>query len=60
MEVHGILVERVAEEVLLAAQAVTELQEPDEVAAAVAFLLCRAGRFATGSPPVLDAGWTAC
>jgi 3-hydroxybutyrate dehydrogenase len=56
---HGIPEERVVEDVLLAPQAVKELQEPDDVAAAVAFLLGPAGRFATGNPIVLDGGWTA-
>ena len=56
---HGIPEERVLEEVLLAPQAVKELQEPDDVAAAVEFLLGPAGRLATGSPLVLDGGWTA-
>jgi 3-hydroxybutyrate dehydrogenase len=45
--------------VLLARQAVKELLEPDDVAAAVAFLLGPAGRFATGSPLLLDGGWAA-
>jgi 3-hydroxybutyrate dehydrogenase len=57
--VHGIPEERVLEEVLLAPQAVKELQEPEDVAAAVEFLLGPAGRLATGSPLVLDGGWTA-
>jgi 3-hydroxybutyrate dehydrogenase len=57
---HGIAEERVVDEVLLAPHALKELIEPDEVADAVAFLLSPAGRFATGSPLVLDAGWTAC
>ncbi|MGH3128829.1 MAG: 3-hydroxybutyrate dehydrogenase [Gaiellaceae bacterium] len=56
---HGISEERVVEDVLLAPQAVKELQEPEDVAAAVAFLLGPAGRFATGTPIVLDGGWTA-
>jgi 3-hydroxybutyrate dehydrogenase len=56
---HGIPEERVVEDVLLAPQAVKELQEPEDVAAAVAFLLGPAGRFATGAPIVLDGGWTA-
>jgi 3-hydroxybutyrate dehydrogenase len=58
-ELHGIAEERVVEDVLLAPQAVKELQEPEDVAAAVAFLLGPAGRFATGTPIVLDGGWTA-
>jgi 3-hydroxybutyrate dehydrogenase len=56
---HGVPEERVVENVLLAPQAVKQLQEPDDVAEAVAFLLGPAGRFATGSPLVLDGGWTA-
>ena len=58
-ELHDIPEERVVEDVLLAPQAVKELQEPEDVAAAVAFLLGPAGRFATGSAIVLDGGWTA-
>jgi 3-hydroxybutyrate dehydrogenase len=56
---HGIPEERVLEDVLLAPQAVKELLEPEDVAAAVEYLLGPAGRFATGNPLVLDGGWTA-
>jgi 3-hydroxybutyrate dehydrogenase len=56
---HGVPEERVLEDVLLAPQAVKELLEPTDVADAVAFLLGPTGRFATGSPLVLDAGWLA-
>jgi 3-hydroxybutyrate dehydrogenase len=56
---HDIPEDRVLDDVLLAPQAVKELQEPDDVAAAVAFLLGPSGRFATGNPLVLDGGWTA-
>jgi 3-hydroxybutyrate dehydrogenase len=56
---HGIPEEKVLDEVLLAPQALKELLEPDDVAAAVEYLLGPAGRFATGSPLVLDGGWTA-
>ena len=56
---HGILEERVLEEVLLAPQAVKRLLEPSEVAGAAAWLLGPDGRAATGSPLVLDLGWTA-
>jgi 3-hydroxybutyrate dehydrogenase len=56
---HGIPEERVLEEVLLAPQARKELIEPDEVAEAVSWLLGPAGRFTTGSPLLLDAGWLA-
>lgn len=58
-EAHRIPEERVLEDVLLAPQAVKELQDPRAVAEAVAYLLGPAGRFATGSPLVLDGGWTA-
>lgn len=57
--VHGIPEERVLDEVLLASQALKQLLEPEDVASAVDYLLGPAGRFATGSPLVLDAGWTA-
>jgi 3-hydroxybutyrate dehydrogenase len=56
---HDIPEDRVLDDVLLAPQALKELQEPDDVAAAVAFLLGPSGRFATGNPLVLDGGWTA-
>ena len=56
---HGIPEERVLEDVLLAPQAVKELLEPEDVAAAVEYLLGPVGRFATGNPLVLDGGWTA-
>jgi len=55
-ELHDIPEERVVEDVPLAPQAV---KDPEDVAAAVAFLLGPAGRFATGTPIVLDGGWTA-
>ncbi len=44
---------------LLAPQAVKRLLEPSEVAAAAAWLLGPDGRAVTGSPLVLDLGWTA-
>ncbi len=56
---HGIPEQRVLEEVLLAPQAVKRLLEPSEVAGAAAWLLGPDGRAATGSPLVLDLGWTA-
>jgi len=43
---------------LLAPQAVKRLLEPEEVAAAAAWLLGPDGRSVTGSPLVLDLGWT--
>jgi 3-hydroxybutyrate dehydrogenase len=56
---HGIPEERVLEDVMLVSQARRELLEPSDVADAVAWLLGPAGRFATGSPLVLDGGWIA-
>jgi 3-hydroxybutyrate dehydrogenase len=56
---HGLPVDRVLEEVILAPQAVKRLLEPAEVADVVAFLLGPSGRAFTGSPVVMDLGWTA-
>ena len=47
------------EDVILAPQAVKRLLEPEEVAAAAAFLLGPDGRAFTGAPFVMDLGWTA-
>lgn len=58
-EAHGVDEQRVLEEVMLATQARKELLEPDDVADAVAWLLGPAGRFSTGSPLLIDGGWTA-
>jgi 3-hydroxybutyrate dehydrogenase len=43
---------------LLAPQAVKRLLEPGEVAAAASFLLGPDGRAVTGTPFLLDLGWT--
>jgi len=56
---HGIPEERVLEDVLLAPQAVKRLLEPSEVAGAAAWLLGPDGRSVTGSPLVMDLGWSA-
>jgi 3-hydroxybutyrate dehydrogenase len=56
---HGLPEDRVLEDVILERQAVKRLIEPDEVADAVAFLLGPGGRAFTGSPVVMDLGWTA-
>jgi 3-hydroxybutyrate dehydrogenase len=56
---HGVSRERVLEDVILAPQAVRKLLEPDDVAAAAAYLLGPHGRAVTGAPFVLDYGWTA-
>lgn len=56
---HGLPEEEVLERVILERAAVKRLLEPEEVADAAAFLLGPAGRATTGSPLVLDLGWTA-
>ena len=56
---HGLPQERVLEDVILAPQAVKRLLEPDEVAEAAAFLLGPGGRAITGTPFLMDQGWTA-
>jgi 3-hydroxybutyrate dehydrogenase len=56
---HGISEERVLDEVILAPQAVKRLLEPEEVAAAAAYLLGPNGRAVSGAPLVMDYGWTA-
>ena len=56
---HGLPVERVLEDVLLAPQAVKRLLEPTEVADVVAFLLGPARRGITGVPVPIDLGWSA-
>jgi 3-hydroxybutyrate dehydrogenase len=56
---HGLPVERVLDEVILAPQAVKRLIEPTEVADVVSFLLGPSGRAFTGAPVTLDLGWTA-
>ena len=56
---HGLPEERVLQEVILAPQPVKRLLEPAEVADVVAFVLAPSGRSITGSPLVMDLGWTA-
>ncbi len=58
-QAHGLPEDRVLEEVILERQAVKRMIEPDEVAAAVSFLLGPDGRAFTGAPFVMDLGWTA-
>jgi 3-hydroxybutyrate dehydrogenase len=58
-QAHGLPEERVLEDVILAPQAVKRLLEPEEVAEAAAFLLGPAGRSITGTPLLMDQGWTA-
>jgi 3-hydroxybutyrate dehydrogenase len=56
---HDTTEERVLEEVILAPHAIKRLIEPEEVAATVAFLLSPSGRAFTGSPVIMDQGWSA-
>jgi 3-hydroxybutyrate dehydrogenase len=56
---HGLPEDRVLEDVILAPHAVKRLIEPEEVAAAVAFLTGPDGRAFTGVPVSMDLGWTA-
>jgi 3-hydroxybutyrate dehydrogenase len=57
--VHDLPEARVLEDVILERQAVKRLLEPAEVADVVAFLLGPSGRGFTGTPVVMDLGWTA-
>ena len=56
---HGISADRVVDEVLLARTPVKRMVEPEEVAAAVAWLCGPHSASITGSAHVLDGGWTA-
>jgi 3-hydroxybutyrate dehydrogenase len=56
---NGVPKERVLEDVILAPHVVKRLIEPEQVAAAVAFLLGPGGEAFTGAPLVMDLGWTA-
>ncbi len=56
---HGLPEERVLEEVVLAPQAVKRMLEPEEVADVTAYVLGPTGRAFTGTPVVIDLGWTA-
>jgi 3-hydroxybutyrate dehydrogenase len=56
---HGVPEERVLEDVILEPHAVKRLLEPEEVAEVAAFLLGPPGRSFTGTPLVLDLGWSA-
>lgn len=56
---HDLPEDRVLADVILERQAVKRLLEPEEVADVVGFLLGPSGRAFTGSPVVMDLGWTA-
>jgi 3-hydroxybutyrate dehydrogenase len=56
---HGISEERVLKDVILEPHAVKRLLEPEEVAEVAAFLLGSSGKAFTGSPLVMDLGWSA-
>jgi 3-hydroxybutyrate dehydrogenase len=56
---HGMDEDRVLEDVILAPHAVKRLVEPAEVADAVVWLLGPAGRTMTGTPLIMDQGWSA-
>lgn len=58
-EVHGLGMDEVVSEVLLARSAVKRLIEPDEVAGAVAYLCSPEAASVTGTRLVLDGGWSA-
>lgn len=58
-EVHGLGVDEVVSEVLLARSAVKRLIEPEEVAGAVAYLCSPEAASVTGTRLVLDGGWSA-
>lgn len=56
---HNMSPDRVLEEVILAAQPVKRLIEPEEVAELAGFLVGPHGRSFTGVPISMDQGWTA-
>jgi 3-hydroxybutyrate dehydrogenase len=56
---HGMSESQVLDDVILAAQPVKRLIEPDEVAELANFLLGPHGRSFTGVPVSMDQGWTA-
>ncbi len=58
-QAHGISAERMLEEVIFAPHAIKRLIEPEEVAEMALFLAGPAGRSVTGTPVVMDLGWTA-
>jgi 3-hydroxybutyrate dehydrogenase len=55
---HGIAPEEVVEKIMLAPAALKRLLEPDEVAAAAAYLCSDPASFITGSSLMIDGGWS--
>ncbi|HET7305955.1 MAG TPA: 3-hydroxybutyrate dehydrogenase [Segeticoccus sp.] len=56
---HGISEDQVLSEVMLTRPAIKRLIEPEEVAAAVAYLCSADAGFVTGTDLVIDGGWSA-
>lgn len=56
---HGISTEEVLEQVILQPHAIKQLVEPEEVADVVSMLSGPAGTAFTGTPVMMDMGWTA-
>ncbi|NDL57170.1 3-hydroxybutyrate dehydrogenase [Phytoactinopolyspora mesophila] len=58
-ETHGISADQVVEDVLLARSPIKRLVEPEEVAAAVAYVCGPEASFVNGTSITVDGGWTA-
>jgi 3-hydroxybutyrate dehydrogenase len=57
--VHGLSEDEVVAQVMVSRSAIKRLIEPDEVAAAVAYLCSEEAAFVTGTGIVIDGGWAA-